>query len=72
MKLPTFEIFSGRFGDPDAVWIEVVEGLGQACVRMKAIAAEKPGPYFVFHLASRQVLASTDTTPSRHSQSEVA
>ena len=73
MKLfPKFEIFSGRFGEEDALWIETVEGLGNASDRMHALAKEKPGPYFVFHVISHQVLGSVDTTPRGESKWGVA
>jgi hypothetical protein len=62
-KLPTFHIFSGRYIDKDVLWVESVEGLAAAKKRMEAIAAEKPGPYFVFSVADRAALATTDTTP---------
>ena len=55
MRVPTVHIFSG-FRDKDALWLDSVEGLGAADERMKQLAAEKPGPYFIF---------STDTTFSR-------
>ena len=61
--LPRFEIFFGQFPEKDATWIESVEGLGQAADRMHELAKEKPGPYFVFHMVSHQILAVVDTTP---------
>ena len=66
MNVPTFQIFEGS-GDPEthAVWVEYVEGLREALDRMKVLAAEKPGPYFVSHIASKQVLASIDSRPGR-------
>jgi hypothetical protein len=62
MKLPTFDIFSGHYGEKDAMWIEAVEGLANASGRMHVLAAAAPGPYFVFHAVSRQILDSVDTT----------
>jgi hypothetical protein len=70
MSIPKFDIFAGRPNESDVAWIETVEGLGAACERMKALAARKPGPYFVFHALSHQVLGAVDT--SRKSSSEVA
>lgn len=74
MKIPSFDIFSGLPNTKDAVWLETVEGLGNACDRMKALAAATPGPYFVFHPYARAILASTDTTPKTqlNSNSQVA
>jgi len=63
MKIPSFDIFSGLPNSKDAVWLEKVEGLGDACARMRALADSKPGPYFVFFAYSRAILASVDTTP---------
>ena len=61
--LPRYEIFSGEYAEKDATWIESVEGLGQAADRMRELAKEKPGPYFIFHMVSHQVLGVIDTTP---------
>jgi len=60
--VPTFDIFNGRFGDNGVVWIESVEGLAASKKRMGTIAAEKPGPYFVFSLLDHLIVAVTDTT----------
>ena len=54
--LPTFDIFRGHYQDKDATWVDAVEGLGKARERMKQIATEKPGPYFVFSCHDRLVL----------------
>jgi hypothetical protein len=62
-RVPTFDIFSGRPGDKHAIWLEKVEGLGDAYDRMKALAAENPGPYFIFHIEGHQILASINNTP---------
>jgi hypothetical protein len=60
--VPAFDIFRGRFGDTDVVWIEAVEGLAAARQRMEHFASEAPGPYFVFSSFSHVVLAAIDTT----------
>jgi len=60
MKESSFDIFSGRPGK-DMVWIEAIQGLSNARERMEQIAAEKPGKYFVFSIASRAILAQTET-----------
>ena len=39
--ISTFDIFSGRV-DKDAVWVETVEGLGNAYELMTKVAAEAP------------------------------
>lgn len=61
-EVSTFDIFNGRFGDNDIVWIESVEGLAACKKRMVTIAAEKPGPYFVFSSIDHLIVAVTDTT----------
>lgn len=71
-NIPKFDLFRGQYGEPDATWIETVEGLGSAAERMQQLAKEKPGPYFIFHAISRQVLGSVDTTQKSGTNSEVA
>lgn len=61
MNVPRYDIFSGR-KNKDAVWIEVVEGLGSATARLKQLAVERPGPYFAFSIETGTVIASIDTT----------
>jgi hypothetical protein len=58
---PRFHLFSG-IPDRDAIWIEAIEGLANASDRMKKLAAEKPGPYFVFSSFTYTVAAEIDTT----------
>lgn len=73
MKVPTFDIFSGHYGEKDAMWIEAIEGLANASKRMHVLAVAEPGPYFVFHSVSHQVLDSVNTTSAaRKSKSDVA
>jgi hypothetical protein len=60
MRNLTFDIFSGEL-EKDATWLEAVQGLGSAKERMKQIAAERPGKYFIFCLADSSVLESMDT-----------
>jgi len=40
--IPSFDIFRGRFGDKDVVWIEAVEGLATARERMEHFASQRP------------------------------
>ena len=47
MSVPEYDLFSGIF-DKNAMWLEAVEGLGNAFERMKDLASEAPGSYFVF------------------------
>jgi len=60
---PILDIFRGYFGSKDAMWVEAIEGLGNAVDRMHVFAAEKPDAYFVFDAHTHKVLAVTDTTP---------
>jgi len=70
--VPKFDIFFGRYRDGDAQWLECAEGLGMAYERMKELAMERPGPYFVFSCPTREVLASVDTTPSISEKRDIA
>jgi hypothetical protein len=65
-RTPTFDIFAGQFGLTDVLWIETVRGLAAACSRMEQIAAQKPGPCFVFFTSDHRVLASIDTSRLIH------
>jgi hypothetical protein len=71
MRVPTYDIFSGT-GYQDAKWLEAVEGLSAACERMKHLADQMPGPYFVFSTDSKAVLAAIDTTKPRAAQERAA
>ena len=62
--LPTFDIFRGHYRDKDA------KGLGKARERMKQIATEKPGAYFVFSCEDRLVLDILVTTKRSASASD--
>ena len=59
MTEPTFDIFKGTLDLPE--WIEAVEGLSNARERMLQVAAEKPGKYFIFSVASRSTVAVIET-----------
>ena len=60
--LPVFDIFSGRFGEKDAIWLGAAEGLAEASGAMLRFAAKSPGAYFVSSSDGRAVVASVDTT----------
>ena len=58
LKVPVFDIF---FWVPDKnVWMETVAGLSNARKRMEAIAAQKPGQYFVFSPRDHTILAKIE------------
>jgi hypothetical protein len=69
--VPQYSIFCGRFRDKDAQWVENVQGPGAAYERMKEIASQLPGPYFIFSARSREALASIDTS-RKHNQNAAA
>ena len=60
--VPMFDIFSGRFRQKDAIWIDSVEGLAEACQAMLRAAAEKPVPHFVLSSHGCVAVPSIDTT----------
>lgn len=64
-RIPFFDIFRGRLPDADVDWIDSVEGLGAARERMQAIAAARPGPYFVFSAKYGIVFAAIDAAPGK-------
>jgi len=61
VPMPIYEIFSGRVAK-NAVWIETVEGLGNAYESMTKIASETPGTYFIFCSRTRTLCGSIDTS----------
>jgi hypothetical protein len=61
MGAPTYDIYSGQF-DTEATWLESVEGLGKAAMRMGQLTAKEPGAYFVFCKTTQRALLSVDTT----------
>ena len=65
-SIPAYEIFFGYFDsvslDKNAVLLESVTGLGAANDRMKELATETPGPYFLFDVRTHRILGSIDTS----------
>ena len=61
MKVPQYHIFSG-LRDKDPMWLETVEGFAAAHKRLKELAAQEPGPYFIFCSGTHTVVASTNTS----------
>jgi len=60
--VPVFDIFSGRFGEQDVVWLGAAEGLAAARDRMLQFAAKSPGAYFVFCSDSQLIVAAVNTS----------
>lgn len=67
MRVSTYDIFSGRI-DRDAMWIEAVQGFGNAYDRMTKLAAKQPGYYFIFCHKTHTVCGSIDTSLCAHHQ----
>ena len=65
MAEPILDIFSGQWDS--AIWLDAVEGLSNARLRMEEIAAQDPGQYFVFSTLSHSILARVDTSPKSES-----
>jgi 2-methylisocitrate lyase-like PEP mutase family enzyme len=61
MDVPQYDVFAGH-SLKEALWIEAVGDLETSVERMKAIASEQPGAYFVFCVRTHAVVASVDTT----------
>ena len=59
--ITTFDIFCGRV-DKDAVWVETVEGFGNAYELMPKVAEGIPGSYFIVSQNTRTIRASIDTS----------
>jgi hypothetical protein len=61
-RVAAFDIFSGRFGEKDVIWLGAVEGLDAARDRMLQFAAKQPGAYFVFSSGNQLIVAAVDTS----------
>jgi hypothetical protein len=61
--IPAFDIFSGRFGEKDVVWLGAVGRLDDARARMHNLSEKQPGAYFVFNSDNHTLVASVDTSP---------
>lgn len=59
-----YDVFQGSL-DQDPKLVESVEGLEEACERMKQEAEKTPGKYFVFCVTGATVLATVDTSDRR-------
>ena len=61
-----YDIFSGA-PESRPLWLERVRGRSAAVDRMREIAIQKPGAYFVFGGGDRRVVAIADTTKPKGS-----
>ena len=59
--LPTLDIFSGKFREPDALLVDVAERFEEAYEKMLLLATDKPGPYFIFSGREQTCVADIDT-----------
>ena len=64
LSVPLFDIFQGHYSGKNAIWVAAARGLAAARERMAQLAADKPGPYFVFSTRDQLVLAIIDTGPA--------
>jgi len=62
MQTQKFDIFSGRYREEDAYWIDAVAGFDEAYQMMLMLAAVKPGPYFIFDSQEGSCAGKVDTT----------
>jgi hypothetical protein len=61
---PTFDVWSGA-PEKSGKYLETVGGLGKAQQRVKALAAQNPGKYFIFSVWNSCVLDQIDTQDDR-------
>jgi hypothetical protein len=59
--VPIFDIFRGHYLDKEATWLEAVQGLDTARDRMRQIAVDNPGSYFVYSCSDHLVLDIMNT-----------
>ena len=63
MNVPQYDLFAGH-SPTDALWIEAAGELDASVQRMKTLANQQPGAYFVFCVRTHAIVASVDTTPT--------
>jgi hypothetical protein len=63
-----YDVFSGE-PSKEPLWLESVQGFSAAVQKMHQLAAQKPGPYFIFSPHISRVIAFTDSSKSPLSQS---
>jgi hypothetical protein len=57
-----YDFFSGVLHGKDAFWVGCTECLEKAKEQMNEMAAETPGPFFVFSVSEQRVVAEVDTS----------
>ena len=62
MQTQKFDIFSGRYSENDACWIDAVVGFEEAYQMMLTWAAFKPGPYFIYDSGDAACVGNIDTS----------
>jgi hypothetical protein len=60
MTIPQFDIFMGA-PDRNAMWMESAKSLEIARIRIRDLAAQNPGSYFVFSSTYHKVLDVVDS-----------
>ena len=57
-----YRIYVGLTDNQQLRWVESIVGLQAASERVRQIAGEKPGSYFVFDASHNQIVDSLDTS----------
>lgn len=60
MATVIYDVFAGEPGK-DAIWVQAVAGFENAQQRMRQIATDKPGKYFLFCAAQDSVIAQIES-----------
>ena len=60
MATVIYDVFAGDPGK-DALWVQAVAGLENAQQRMRQIATDKPGKYFLFCAAEDAIIAQIES-----------
>ena len=61
MRTVRYDIFSGHDAR-DGLWLDVADGLDAAREKMREFAAKERGAYFIYCVATREIVGSVDTT----------
>jgi hypothetical protein len=61
MPIPQFDIFLGA-PDKNAMWLECADNFDSAKAKMRKLATENPGTYFLFSSTYRKVLEVIDNS----------
>jgi hypothetical protein len=65
-----FEIFEGVFESGSGVWLECVVRIDKAKERMREIAAQKQGSYFIYSCSTSSVLDKVGSGPKKANEED--